>query len=117
MHGIHWENPNLVMQASRTPVAFAIIGRIIKDKSINTNPNTAKVKVFLAPSACFGSPPEVTNLNPLNIINIIATNPDRISSQKITFPRITGKQLTVATWSLPPTKHPLSFNACHINLA
>lgn len=85
------------MQASLTPVAFAITGKIIKDKRIKTKPSTANVRVFLAPSACLGSPPEVTNLNPLIIIKIIATSPDKTNNQKITFPTMTGKQLTVAT--------------------
>jgi hypothetical protein len=98
-----------------TPVRRAIKGRIINAEKINMRPSTVKVSVFLALSAFFASPPEVTNLNPLRIIMNTAAIPARIRSQKMILPTITGKQLRVA---VPlSARHPLFCKVCHIKLA
>lgn len=94
--GTHWVKPNLLMHP--TPVCWAIKPTIPKDSSITKSPIIAQVRVFLAPSARFGSPAEVTNLNPEIIISTKATIPAKTKSQKITLPTIIGKQPRVTTF-------------------
>lgn len=78
--GTHWLNPNLLIHVL-VPVSFMISGNMIKESKINANPKMEKVRVFLAPSAFFASPPELTNLNPEIIIMATATIPAKINIQ------------------------------------
>ncbi len=64
-----------------TPVSLIMKGNIITDNKIKVNPKIEKVSVFLAPSAFFASPPELTNLNPEIIIMATATIPAKINTQ------------------------------------
>jgi len=58
-----------------TPETNENILKITKAISTITKPTTAQVKVFLAPSTLRGSPPEVKNLIPDQIIKIMAATP------------------------------------------
>jgi len=97
----YWQlvNPKEVIQLA--PVMPAMIFIIAKEKRIIKSPIIAHVTVFLAPSTCFGSPPEVINLIPEKIIKNTAAVPARINAQLITFLKMIGIQLSVATPSLP----------------
>lgn len=90
------------------PVILLIKSIIAKDKSTTTRPIIAKVKVFLAPSTCFGSPPDVINLIPEKRIKKIETTAANPKIQLRTKEKIAGIQERVAT--SPFTKH--SFGHC-----
>lgn len=91
-----------------TPVIVPISLIIAKDKKTIINPIMAYVNVFLAPSTCFGSPPEVKNFIPESIIKNTAVNPASAIAQFTTLLKTVGKQLSVAT---PPcTQLPQSMN-------
>lgn len=78
------------------PVIWLIKLIIANERRISTSPIIAKVKVFLAPSTCFGSPPEVRNLIPAKKTKKRATTPASPKSQLSTKETITGMQLNVA---------------------
>lgn len=90
------------------PVSLLMISIIAKDKSMTIKPMIAKVRVFLAPSTCFGSPPEVRNLIPEKSIKKRAATAANPKSQLITNETIEGIQLRVATSLavLPLNRHP-----------
>lgn len=79
-----------------------------KEIRINRRPIMANVSVCFAPSACFGSPFEVTHLYPANIIKTSAVTPARPSAQLMRFWKTSGIHESVAT--CPPgtvAKHEL----------
>lgn len=87
-------NGNVIQLA---PVRPAMIFIIPKEKRIIKSPIIAHVAVFLAPSTCFGSPPEVMNLIPESIMKNTAAVPARISAQFTTFLKMIGRHWRVAT--------------------
>ncbi len=90
------------------PVIVPINLIIAKDIKTIISPAIAYVNVFLAPSTCFGSPPEVKNFIPENIIKNTAVSPASAIAQSTTLLKTTGKHLSVAT---PPcTQLPQSIN-------
>lgn len=64
--GLQVEKPNLDMQL--TPVTVPIKSKMKKERNTKINPSRAYVRVFLALSTLFGSPPEFINLKPEKII-------------------------------------------------
>lgn len=91
--------PNSFIQS--TPVTLAINLTIPKDIKIKISPIIDQVIVFLAPSVLFGSPPEVINLIPPNIIKITATIPAKRISHVTRLVKIMGTQSRVKIFSPP----------------
>lgn len=90
------------------PVIVPINLIIAKDIKTIISPAIAYVNVFLAPSTCFGSPPEVKNFIPENTIKNTAVSPASAIAQSTILLKTTGRQLNVAT---PPcTQLPQSIN-------
>lgn len=79
------------------PVMRLIKFIMVKEISITTRPIMAKVRVFLAPSTCFGSPPDVRNFMPEKNTKKRATTVEKPKTQLRTREKIAGRQEIVAT--------------------
>lgn len=84
-----------------TPVMSEISRTIKIANKTRRRPPMACIRVFLAVSSFFGSPPEFMNLYPLAIINARHTIPTKMKRDLTIFERTAGIQSRVAT--PPPT--------------
>ena len=68
-----------------------------KELKTRTNPIIAYVITWRAPCVCLGSPPDITNFIPPQIIKKTATDPTNMRAALTILPNTTGIQLSEAT--------------------